>query len=136
MKKPLLLVCALLLGACQEDPDRLPVWTPADHAKPASLVDPTGRSPAGGAAEVDLARTLYMLHCASCHGGAGRGDGPAATGLAVLDLTVENTTRKTDEALLEKIRLGGAGMPAFGGTIGPEGMQSLLEYVRELPATP
>jgi mono/diheme cytochrome c family protein len=34
-------------------------------------------------------RTLYLDHCASCHGNAGRGDGPAAASLrtAPTDLT-------------------------------------------------
>jgi mono/diheme cytochrome c family protein len=109
------------------------VWTPADHAQPASLGDPTGRTPAGRAAGADLAKTLYMLHCAACHGGGGRGDGPMATGLAVPDLTSEASREKPDDVLLEKIRLGGAGMPPFGGTLSPDGMRALLEHVRTLP---
>lgn len=133
MKYPLLFACALALGACQDDPSELPVWTPEDHAQPAS-VDPTGRAPALGRPEVDLAKTLYMLHCAACHGGGGRGDGPAGTGLTVPDLTAATTREKPDDALLEAIRLGGGGMPAFGGTINPEGMQALVELIRALPA--
>jgi mono/diheme cytochrome c family protein len=122
------------MGACKDDPSQLPVWTPADHAQPAKVDDPTGRAPAGASAQVDLAKTLYMLHCAACHGGGGRGDGPMATGLTVPDLTEESTRAKPDEALLEKIRLGGAGMPAFGGTISPDGMIALLELIRGMPA--
>lgn len=132
MKHLTILACALLIGACQDDSQKLPEWTPADHEKPASLGDSTGRAPAGGAAEADLAKTLYRLHCASCHGAEGRGDGPMASGLTVPDLTSEGTRRKSDEALMEVIRLGGAGMPPFGGSIGPEGTRALVEHIREL----
>ncbi|NLY92801.1 MAG: cytochrome c [Myxococcales bacterium] len=126
------LLCAALLTACGEDPSSLPEWTPADHAQPPSLQDPAGRAPARREASVDLARTLYMLHCASCHGAGGKGDGPLATGLTVPDLTAAATREKPDEALVEKIRLGGAGMPAFGGTIPPDGMQAIVAYLRGL----
>lgn len=41
------------------------------------------------AAQADLGAREYTAHCAECHGGAGRGDGPAARGskLPVPDLT-------------------------------------------------
>ena len=41
------------------------------------------------AAQADLGAREYTAHCAECHGGTGRGDGPAARGskLPVPDLT-------------------------------------------------
>jgi len=40
------------------------------------------QAPKANPAETRAAgRALYMEHCASCHGSAGRGDGPAADGL-------------------------------------------------------
>ncbi|RVT85901.1 cytochrome c [Rhodobacteraceae bacterium CCMM004] len=39
------------------------------------------------APEVEVGRALYAERCAACHGPTGLGDGPAATGIAVPDIT-------------------------------------------------
>lgn len=41
----------------------------------------SGRTVAGGAGEGGPGRILYLTYCQSCHGVAGRGDGPAAAAL-------------------------------------------------------
>jgi mono/diheme cytochrome c family protein len=41
----------------------------------------TDRAVAAGAGQGGAGRILYLTYCGSCHGGAGRGDGPAAGSL-------------------------------------------------------
>src|SRR5690554_3066914 len=134
---PLVFGLSLFILGCGEDPERYPVWTPADHAQPGSA-DQTGRvmrsdEAEGGAAGagIDAGKTLYVLHCATCHGAGLDGDGPQArAGLPTPTLNSAKTLAKNDEELMERIRLGGGGMPPFGGTIGPEGMIALVDYIR------
>lgn len=123
------------LSGCGEDPERYPVWTPQDHVQPGGA-DQTGRvmradDEGGTNAGLDAGKTLYALHCATCHGPSMDGDGPQArAGLPTPSLNRASTLGKRDEELIERIRLGGGGMPPFGGTIGPEGMNALVEYIR------
>jgi len=123
------------LAGCADDPERYPVWTPQDHAQPGSA-DQTGRvmradERGASASGIDAGRTLYHLHCATCHGPSFDGDGPQArAGLPTPSLNRAATLEKSDEELMERIRLGGGGMPPFGGTIGPEGVLALVEYIR------
>lgn len=133
---PLLVLPFISLSAgCSEDPERYPVWTPADHAQPGSA-DQTGRvmrsdDEGGPSAGLDAGKTLYVLHCATCHGPNLDGDGPQArAGLPTPSMNRASTLAKSDEELMERIRLGGGGMPPFGGTIGPEGMVALIDYIR------
>ncbi len=74
---------------------------------------------AAGAAPVyatpaDEAKALYAQRCASCHGPAGKGDGPAAQGLPVKPRDFSNKAWQaaTDDALVAKAVLQGG--PAIG----------------------
>lgn len=78
------------------------------------------RIPIGPRHVPDLARgaLLYLQHCAGCHGGAGRGDGPLAQGLdpAPSDFADrERQARRSIHGLYNTITLGVAGtaMRAF-----------------------
>lgn len=64
----------------REDPGWLdPTDYPPERGRPAPLLDPEALTPKPAA--LAQARTAYAQLCASCHGAAGHGDGPAAKGL-------------------------------------------------------
>jgi len=86
---------------------------------------------------------LYNRWCASCHGHRGSADGPDARYLPVPP-AVHNDARRmgarSDDALFDAIAGGGAvmgkspRMPAFGATLTPTEIRSLVGYVRDLCA--
>jgi mono/diheme cytochrome c family protein len=64
-------------------PDKKPAWVvPAKYTS-------MKNAKKGDAASIALGKTLYVKHCKSCHGAAGKGDGPKASALktAMDDLT-------------------------------------------------
>jgi mono/diheme cytochrome c family protein len=86
-------------------------------------------------------RALYAQYCVSCHGDAGRGDGPSGAGLATkpADLTDGRLMNPLpDEFLVNIIERGGAAeglaptMPGFGAYLGPQQIRQLVVYVRSL----
>lgn len=84
---------------------------------------------------------LYSLWCASCHGGAGRGDGPNAPFLPVAPAMHASAARmreRSDDALYDAIAGGGivmgksARMPAFGRTLSRAEIHALVRHIRAL----
>jgi len=78
------------------------------------------------AAAPELTRTLYLQHCAACHG-ARRYGGTAPP------LGPDALARKSDETLLATIRDGlpNTQMPAFGASVTPEQARALVRLLRE-----
>jgi mono/diheme cytochrome c family protein len=88
----------------------------------------SGRSP-DGQERVEFGRQTYSVYCASCHGRAGRGDGPVAADLKVepTDLTrlaARNDGRfprdRTYQAIDGRLTVRGHGtseMPVWGATL-------------------
>ena len=83
----------------------------------------------------------YALLCASCHGNAGKGDGPAAA--ALTPKPADHTNEKhmkalSDQFLFDIIKNGGASvgksplMPAWGGQLKDQDIWNLIAYIREL----
>lgn len=88
---------------------------------------------AGGSVEVG--GRLYSLHCAGCHGVAGRGDGPAAVALRPAPASLgehEYTRARLAEALWHGVP--GTAMPAWRDRT-PAELSALAEYVRALGRT-
>lgn len=88
-----------------------------------------------------LGRALYAMHCASCHGAAGAGDGPAAGGLhpRPRDHTdAWHLEARTDRELHQMVQGGGPAaqrsvlMPAFGENLDPLDAWALVAHVRTL----
>jgi len=84
---------------------------------------------------------LYNRWCAQCHGHNGGGDGPNAKYLPVRPAVHWDAARmgaRSDDALYDVIAAGGgpmgksARMPAFGATLTPPEMRSLVAYIRGL----
>jgi len=80
-------------------------------------------------------KQVYMARCALCHGPEGKGDGPAAAGL---NPKPRNHTdgaymkSRTDDQLLQVIRNGKGGMPAWGSVLSDQEIHDVLKYVRTL----
>lgn len=88
-------------------------------------------------------RTLYQLHCATCHGPDGRGGTWRARLLFLWpgNLASPATAALTDQYLADIVRQGGAtlgkpGMPSFGFILGPGEIEALVRYLRSLPRAP
>jgi mono/diheme cytochrome c family protein len=82
---------------------------------------------------------LFAQNCTTCHGAAGRGDGPDAASLPrpPADLTTGHAIPHADEDYIYWIENGieGTGMPAFGGTLDREEVRDVVAYVRSLQQT-
>jgi mono/diheme cytochrome c family protein len=103
------------------------VWA---RASAPSVVQPSGAG-----------RALYASHCAVCHGEAGRGDGPSASGFATkpTDLTEgRRLNQLPTEYFVNIIRNGGPAeglsptMPPFVGHLSDEQTLHVLAWVRSL----
>lgn len=79
---------------------------------------------------------LYAANCLTCHGAAGRGDGPSAAALnpAPTDLTVPHALLHRDEDIAYWIANGipGSAMPPFGEQLNDDETQALVAYVRAI----
>lgn len=118
-------------------------WTPAraeEERKPWNAPQRYARKKnpvKADAASIRRGRQLFLKHCLSCHGTAGAGDGPAASGLTVHpgNLTDGEKLRKeSDGALFFKIRTGRSPMTAFRDTLKKEEIWDVVNYVRTLSA--
>ena len=80
-------------------------------------------------------KTTYGLHCQSCHGEAGRGDGPAGVGLEPppADLVV-HVPLHPDGDLFGFIEEGisGTGMAPLGGVLADDEIWHVINYIRTL----
>ena len=96
-------------------------------------------------ADVQAGRQLFGTHCATCHGDAGKGDGPSAAAFATkaFDLTdgrVMNTL--PDDFLVDIVRDGGPAhglaptMPPFNRTLSETQIRQVVAYVRTLAQPP
>jgi putative copper resistance protein D len=81
---------------------------------------------------------LYATHCATCHGPAGRGDGPGGAGLPrpPADLTASHTAQHTAGDMFWWLTHGIplAGMPPFGAVLSEEERWDLINFIRTLAA--
>lgn len=87
------------------------------------------------------AGALYARFCGGCHGTAGRGDGPNAQHLPIapaMHSSSQAMSARSDDALFDTIAGGGEimnrspRMPAFGETLTPAEVTSLVKYIRTL----
>ena len=81
-------------------------------------------------------KALYIKNCLSCHGPAGKGDGPAVKDLDTDpgDITSKQTRGESDGALFWKITEGRKPMPAFEKTLSDEDRWDMVNYMRKLIA--
>jgi len=89
------------------------------------------------AASIAHGQALFQLHCATCHGRTGRGDGPAAAGLLRLpaNLTAPHTNDHTAGDIFWWLTRGvGIVMPAFGAALSEDDRWDLINFLRALSA--
>ena len=88
-------------------------------------------------ASVSAGREIYEAECVSCHGPAGRGDGPLAATLdpPPLDLVI-HVPLHLDDALFGFVFNGieGTAMPAFGERYGELDTWHIINFIQTLPA--
>ena len=90
------------------------------------------------AASIRLGATLFQAHCADCHGGDRRGQGPLASGLPVRppDLTTPLVWERAEGDLFWRIGHGIAdpdgrqAMPGFADRLDDAGLWALIDYLR------
>ena len=117
----------------------------ASLAALAALLAPTSAL----AADLEKAKGLYTVNCASCHGDTGKGDGPVAVAVPPpppRDFTVGDFKYDTDkdgtigsDADLKAVIAKGAGayggnmmMAAWAGLLSDEDIDSIVAYIRTL----
>jgi mono/diheme cytochrome c family protein len=95
--------------------------------------------------DVEAGKQVYVTSCATCHGDAGKGDGPSAAGFATkpFDLTDGRLLNALpDEFLVSVIRDGGPAqglaptMPPFDRTLSETQIRQVVVYVRSLAQPP
>lgn len=110
-------------------------------ARPGDAADAPAPAPAPPAAAAIDAPALYAKWCAACHGTTGRGDGPNAANLPVkpsAHASRDVMSARPDDSLYDTIAGGGAimnrspRMPAFGATLTPSEIRSLVRHIRSL----
>ena len=93
---------------------------------------------ASDAASIASGKAVYVKQCLSCHGAAGKGDGPAAKDLEKPpgDLSNPKVWDETDGALFWKISEGKKPMPTFEKLATEEERWNVINYVRTLAPQP
>lgn len=95
-----------------------------------------------GEGDAKAGNDLFHKNCSSCHGNAGKGDGPAAVALnpKPRDLTDKTLMSGLDDQYLRTlIQKGGAAlgksplMPGLGGVLKDGEIADVIAYLRTLP---
>lgn len=126
------LVVALAVVASQvlDGPGSEPETTPTPERAVAFAGDP---------AAVERGSQIFAGQCASCHGAAGKGDGPAAAELnpKPVDFTNPMHLMHANADFVRWITEGvpGSQMPAFGGTLTPAQIDDVVLFIRSLQAS-
>ena len=94
------------------------------------LSSPPG-SRALGAAAYD-GEDIFRARCSICHGVDGAGKTARGKKLKVPDLRSSEVQELSDEELAETVSDGKGEMPAFGKKLGPEKIQQVVSYLRQL----
>lgn len=80
------------------------------------------------------AKILYNVHCKSCHGAKGLGDGPKAKSMKgdLGDFSSEKFHNQTDGEMFYKTKVGRADMPGYAKKLGDEEIWLTVIYMRSL----
>ncbi|MBS1668986.1 MAG: cytochrome c [Bacteroidetes bacterium] len=133
MKRNLMMAASVLAAsflsiAFKTDQQPKPWSVPEKNAKMANPVKSNSESIAAG-------KTLWMQHCASCHGKQGLGDGNKAAQLKTQpgDFSKSSSQSQSDGSLFYKISEGRDDMPSFKKKIpDQEDIWNLVVFVRTL----
>jgi mono/diheme cytochrome c family protein len=110
---------------------------PAEWKAPAAAA--TKKSPVPfDATSVAAGRAIFMANCASCHGAAGKGDGPAGAALErkPADLSRPEMSRQTDGELFWKITTGKKPMPEWRALLTADQRWQVVAFLRTFAPGP
>ena len=121
------LVAGVCLSSGRSDEDSAKWKAPIREAEKKNPVPADERSATAG-------KALFAKTCASCHGPAGKGDGPKGRDLQPKpsDLTSPQVTAQSEGALYWKITTGRRPMPSFRKELPEEDRWHLVNYIRSL----
>lgn len=91
-------------------------------------------------ADANAGKVKFGQMCSACHGADGKGNGPAAQGLAIRPRDL-SATKRSDAELKKIIKEGGSSaglsplMPPWGGSLTDEEIGSIINYIRTLSQT-
>jgi mono/diheme cytochrome c family protein len=107
---------------------------PPDEWKAPSRAAAKKNPIAANADSIAAGKNVYIKQCLSCHGTAGKGDGPASKDLNPKphDLGAPAVVAQTDGALFWKITEGRKPMPTFDKLTTEEERWHVINYVRTL----
>jgi cytochrome c6 len=80
----------------------------------------------------DAGQKLYSSKCAACHGTDGKGETTVGKANKLRDLASADVQKQSDEELTTTITSGKAKMSAYGKSLKPDQIKSLVDYVRTL----
>jgi cytochrome c6 len=80
----------------------------------------------------DSGTDLYKSKCASCHGGAGKGDTAIGKTMKVKDLGSEEVQKQSDADLTTVIEKGKKPMPGYEGKLTKDQIADVVKYLRTL----
>lgn len=80
----------------------------------------------------DAAAQLYKTKCAGCHGPDGKGETTMGKALKLRDLASADVQKQSDADLTTLITSGRNKMPAYGKSLSPDQVKSLIGYIRGL----
>ena len=134
-------VLALLFG-CDQSPSDLREWKPSDHEpgdRPSqtrpSPAKPRGHPSGPGSGVAPGVFAAWSMHCVSCHGIVGRGDGPQGKKSGATDLSDPKWQDSAPDARISQVIGQGRGqMPAF--ELDPPTVQGLTQLIRRMRSDP
>ena len=133
------LAVAALAAACQPDRGEVREWQAADHEGSGAPQQRRGQEKPPATKEDTssaLAETIWRKNCATCHGMAGRGDGPQGSMVGAKDLTSDEFLGAiSDEGIVDSIKKGKNRMPAFPDLPEPV-LKGLVKRIRGKGAAP
>lgn len=102
-----------------------PVWeVPAEYKSMKNPVKKTTEVMAEG-------KTLYDLHCASCHGPKGKGDGKKSEHLAKspANLSLDEIQRESEGEYFYKIKIGRNGLHSYKSKLDDQETWTVIHYM-------
>jgi mono/diheme cytochrome c family protein len=104
----------IVVAGCDRGGGDIREWTPADHDQPTAAQGQVSARPGSEGPDPMLLDMAWRKNCATCHGSAGRGDGPQGAMARAPDLSRADWQEKvTDDEIAATIRNGKNKMPKF-----------------------
>ncbi len=83
---------------------------------------------------LNLGKSLYEVHCRTCHGDQGRGDGPVGLKFVVapMDLTMDYVQLQPDGQIFFTISHGSIAMPFYRDSIPEDDRWHVVNYIKHV----